>query len=235
MSIMKPPFHTELNLGHRLSQDIVGCWLFNEAPPPLGSAMDLSGNGNHGTLVGDTHSVAGKFGPALDFDGIGDDVVSIPDTEQLRFNGSTESFSIVAVVRTSDSFVNRAIVDKEEGSNDGWRFIIAGGPFWFSVGSADVKSSLTPVNNTWYHVAATLDRTGNGQIYIDGLANGLPVSVSGITMATTNPVGIGLRARDGGHAWLGQIDHVYIYNRALNGSEIASLYLDPFQMFKRNL
>ncbi|KKL14339.1 hypothetical protein LCGC14_2516680 [marine sediment metagenome] len=82
----KPIMGVQLNYGHDKSRGLVGIWIFNDKPGVVGRTYDLSGNGNHGTLVADTHSVPGKFGNALDFDGTGD-TVQIPNSSSLSFSG----------------------------------------------------------------------------------------------------------------------------------------------------
>src|SRR5205807_28249 len=61
------------------------------------SAIDTSGNGATGTLLGGVSRVLGKVGTtALNFDGI-DGHVAIPDNPALRFTAS-QSFSLSAWV-----------------------------------------------------------------------------------------------------------------------------------------
>ena len=73
--ILKPRLFRKPNKGHRLSRGLVGYWLLNESSG--NKVFDLSGNGNTGTLVANTHWVPGGFGPsailAPEFDYIGFD------------------------------------------------------------------------------------------------------------------------------------------------------------------
>ncbi|KPK37787.1 MAG: hypothetical protein AMJ65_13795, partial [Phycisphaerae bacterium SG8_4] len=55
--------------------ELIGWWKFDEASGT--TAYDSSGNGNHGTLIGNPQWVAGKIGGALDFNGT-DSIIDIP-------------------------------------------------------------------------------------------------------------------------------------------------------------
>jgi hypothetical protein len=60
--------------------DLVGWWRFDDGSGT--TAADFSGNGNDGTLQGDTAWVTGHLGKALEFDGV-DDFVDVPHSESL--------------------------------------------------------------------------------------------------------------------------------------------------------
>jgi len=75
-----------------------------------------------------------------------------------------------------------------------------------------------------HHVGCTVDREGNGQVYIDGKANGSAVSTSGITMATTGAMSIGARGYTlAGTYFDGLIDDVKIFNYALTAQQIKTI------------
>ena len=78
--ILKPPKGAMVNRGHNLSRGLVGLWLMNEGGGNI--VNDISGNGNTGSLVADTHFVAGKFGSGIDFDGDGG-TIQVPYSSEL--------------------------------------------------------------------------------------------------------------------------------------------------------
>ncbi len=53
----------------------------------------MSGNGHDGTINGNPVCVDGKKGKAFSFNGI-DDFISVPLTQDLKFNPNVQSFSI---------------------------------------------------------------------------------------------------------------------------------------------
>ena len=67
---MKPPPGYRIDSFHPLSKGLVACYLMNEKGDI--QIHDLTGNGNTGTFVNDTHWVVGPNGPAIDFDGTND-------------------------------------------------------------------------------------------------------------------------------------------------------------------
>jgi len=80
--------------------------------------------------------------------------------------------------------------------------------------------------NTWYHVVAVYTGT-QLKIYVNGVQNGASVNSTGSMTTNTKSVFIGgdpefpanTRAR-----WKGDLDDVYIFNRALSDTEITTLY-----------
>jgi len=69
-----------LSYGKIAPASAVGVWLFNDGKGNI--AKDASGKGNDGTLKNGPAWIDGKFGKALQFDGV-DDYVDIADTDKL--------------------------------------------------------------------------------------------------------------------------------------------------------
>jgi len=111
---LKPVRGIRLNKSHPLVRGLVGCWLFNEGSGNI--VQDSSGNGNTGSLIADTHWVPGKSGPALDFDGTGDNV-EIAHNDIL--NSVTNKITIVALVNVRSFTTNyqRIIAKSHEGTS----------------------------------------------------------------------------------------------------------------------
>ncbi|MBD3181445.1 hypothetical protein GF312_04080 [Candidatus Poribacteria bacterium] len=64
-----------------LKEGLVAYWMFNEVNGD--TAVDSSGNGHDGALMGDPQWVEGHFGGALEFDGV-EDEVNVPYHEDLN-------------------------------------------------------------------------------------------------------------------------------------------------------
>lgn len=183
---------------------------------------DLSGNGNAGTLGAGVTSpswIAGKFGPALSFDG-GDyiDVTGIL---------AGTNHTIVLWVYSTTANVGY-LIDSETG-REALRYQYPGGDgpsYW---DGAWHTSSVSMSPNKWQQLALVRKGTA-GEIYIDGKSvfsdTGTAISLGGTTA-------IGSRFSKDTEYFTGKIDHIMIFDHALNASQIAQLYQDPFPWFKR--
>ena len=97
----------------------------------------------------------------------------------------------------------------------------------FNVGPKVSLSTSSVQDGRWHHVVATVDfqkSSNNAVLYVDGTAATsatVPISSS----FTPGGVGIGIGADSGGgEYWPGKLDQFIVYNRALSGTEIATLY-----------
>jgi len=215
---MKPMLGRQANRAHPLAPD-ADCLLMNEGSG--NKVSDLSGNGNNGTLVNDTHFVTGKFGGALEFDGTGD-YVTVADNPTIDLAGS---FTILVWIKPGDITTQQRIVAK----NLAYYFEINTSKlrtYCYGLSAPGYHSSNgAPTINVWQQVAVTYDGTAI-RFYFNGISDGSAVATTGSVTNTANALtfgGVGI-----GQPYLGQIDHAMIYNRALSASEIALLYRKPF-------
>jgi len=228
--VLKPFRGTTLPRGHRLSRGLVAYWLMNEG---IGNKVyDLSGNGNYGTIVGDTHFAPGKFGSALDFDG-DVDYVEIPDspsvspsaiTMSVWFNTtqSTVSYSKQLVSKSNSYALYR---NQKSANNRLMLYIKSGGSSKFLEGIAP-----TAINDGAWHFAVGTYTNGYGKVYLDNIL--LNDGYIGGTTIDNNSNTLYFSSASSTSAFEGLMDHVGIWNRALSASEIAELYRDPFAMFR---
>jgi hypothetical protein len=83
-------------------------------------------------------------------------------------------------------------------------------------------SSSSLIDNTWHHVAIVKSGT-TATVYADGVAQGT-VAVSSGSQDNALPLLIGYNPGEGLQgAWMGMLDELRIYNRALGASEISAL------------
>jgi glucose/arabinose dehydrogenase len=201
---------------------LVAAYSFNEGSGA--SVTDTSGNGNTGTLNGPGWSTAGKFGNALSFNG-GGSLVSVNDSQSLDLS---TGMTLEAWVNPSNvDFAWRDVIYKGtndiyylEGTSPQGQVPGTGGKF---SPSPLYGTSVLPVN-TWSHLASTFDGSML-RLYVNGVqvasrAQSTPIQ------ASTGALTIG---GDGlfGQYWIGKIDEVRIYNRALAASEIQSDMVTP--------
>jgi len=207
------------------------------------TANDASGNSNDGTItIGATGSqtsagtcnsgtaseawnngTTGKLNASLKFDGT-DDEISVTDTSSLRFDAGTLDFSLFAWVKRSASGATHYVISKEDADNDGYRLLLtSSNTVQCSVDTVDVTSSSTITDSNWHHIGCTIDRDGNGQVYVDGIADGTATAISSEAMATTADIHLGTRAYTSTNYMNGQIDDVRIYNYALSPLQVKKL------------
>ncbi len=168
------------------------------------------------------NGVAGKWNSSINFDGT-DDYVQVTDNTNLRFDANVQDFSLFAwIKRTTTGEMN--IISKEDADNDGWRLqITSSNTVRCSVNSIDVDSTSTITDTNWHFVGCSISRAGNGQVYIDGIANGTATAISSTTMATTSNIRIGTRSYTSTNYFSGQIDDVRIYNYSLSATQVKML------------
>lgn len=214
---------TFLNKGHPLSRGLVGCWLFNDHPGATGKTYDLSGNGNHGTLVNDAVSAVGKWGNCLDFSANDDAVMTFPSTTFA----DGEPFTAMCWYNVA------ALVDDKVfwgGTGIGCRLELrftSGTIRYGDDGGTVTELSGVAVAGGWHHVAFVQN---NDVLYAykDGALANSGAANAAYSFAQFGNSVLGQAGNDG---WQGQLDVFVIYNRALTAGEVASLYTDPFQMF----
>lgn len=195
--------------------------------PGEGTASDASGNGNHGTFVGESYA-AGRIGQAFVFDGIGDRIV-VPSSATLDATGP---FSISAWVRRASTGSYHTIVDRGLGVSDpdsSYTLRLETTDVaifdWEQGGTnSGITSTQTFTDGQWHHVAGVFDGAAN-RIYVDGELAGSSGTVFTPTV-TEQSLQIGARLRSGPTYDLyfeGLIDEVAFYDRALTPGEIEQL------------
>jgi len=214
-----PPTNCELD------PSLVGCWLMEEGS---GTALvDGSvAHGNNAAITGSPTWVAGKSGQALKLSGTGQ-YAQVNDDNSLDL---TTGMTLAAWVKPEKT-ATQNLIKKTTGTtvHDGYELTLGSGgkAFVRFNGSATYRVDATiayPIDGaTWMHVAATYDGSSI-KMYING---GLPISVTpaaSAIVANTTKIGIGAEpATTPTNLYLGALDEVRIYNRALSASEIAAL------------
>lgn len=212
--------------GNGLLNGLVSMWEFEN------NALDSHGS-NDGTVSGATYTSSGKIGGCYDFDG-SNDIITIPKSTELTFDGFTDSYSVSLWFNSSDTNNSgRLIEDRPYGSGQGSEFSIR-----INYNSDNVSIALYDGSNivyisisgtfgdgNWHHVVMVVDQiSGNAYIYVDNSSNS--GSLSSLVESTQSLEDIFIHGKSGGSAeeYLAKIDEVMIYNRALSATEVAALY-----------
>lgn len=131
------------------------------------------------------------------------------------FKSATTSGSAAMV--TDKNFFNKGF--------NGWAFALnSGGRVQFNVADEeghqiDVFSANGFNDNKWHHAAASVTRTGNAVLYVDGVSAGSTSAAALLSINSSYPICMGL---DGAYNYVyaGDIDEVKIWNVALTQAQI---------------
>ncbi len=201
------------------SSGLTGYWKFNENTGT--SVYDSSGNGNNGSINGASW-VAGKSGSGLSFNG-SSSYVEVPDSSTVD---QLSSFSWTAWVYISGYGDYREILTKQS-TNQGGNYEIRINPdgilsFAAFTNSVNVISVNVVPLDQWVLLSGVFTSGSKVELYINGSLNN---SVStGVTTYGSNSDTLKIGKRADGLFFSGLIDEVAMYNRALSGSEILSIY-----------
>jgi hypothetical protein len=216
-----------------LTTGLFGYWPFDEAPGAT-TAADLSGNENHGTLENVEAAAAwsaGRVGGALELPGGNPGGgVRVPST---RLPALTALTVAAWVNRTSNGSGNWLTVVSQEDGNTfyetfGLTFYM--GEITLLLATAQTTMATFPILpccafGEWHHLAASWDGAAV-RLYVDGkLAKTAPFA--GRVRASASPVYLGNNKNGptGGtdEPFIGRLDEVVIYTRALPATAIAAL------------
>ena len=224
------------NFGVLSDPALVAYWQFDEGAGT--SALDSSGYGNHGKVLG-ADWVAGKVGGALDFKGgtwPAEDRVVISDSSSLSLD--TNRVTIAMWIYPTDlSHPYNTLVHKRERLETPVDWIIsprsADRSYYPTFGidwnaddlvdpgeRADAHILLT--TNRWYYLTVTYDGSAMN-FYVDGELLGTAPKQDGIIPNHHSEIWLGANRIFSDQAFYGLMDEVRIYNRALSHSEIQAL------------
>lgn len=200
-----------------------------------GDASDLSGNGNHGTLVGvsSTQNRNGEENAAYLFNGI-DNKITFP------YDESYNQFPITFSYWVNFNQLNSVVL-----SNDGVDGIMSG--VWFSLGQGETTlgklainfgNGETPFNTNrktfvtdeameigkWYHVVGMIKSMDDFSIYIDGVEASGQYTGTATTYYHSGGSGNLGRSWDPASFFSGKLDDFRVFNRVLNENEIEALF-----------
>lgn len=200
---------------------LVGYWKFNEGTGT--NASDSSGNGNHGAIDGASW-VDGKYGKALSFDGT-NDKVTIPNDSSITF--TNQDFSLAFWFKSAE---NKDQIPLSKGlyATEGWFIYVEATPaIYLRLNKAGTTQKLArvtgfPVIGTWEYIVFI--RSGSSvSLYRNGVFQRTEATAWNDMATSTSDLLIG-DYNGGGYNVHGIIDDVRVYNRALNETEITSLY-----------
>jgi hypothetical protein len=204
-----------------ISDDLVAHWSFDEGSGS--TAGDSAGAvSDDGTLAGGVSWTTGVTGGALDFDGV-DGRVEVPLSSDLTLTNGL-SISLWVNPDTNTVGLHWLVTTYSAG---GYYLRIANNGMGFHAGG-NLSVGQVPPNGSWTHLAGTFDRTtGVAKLYADAclLATGQVCSPTPCgPEAPVTDLTIGRSPTFGGVGEFdGQLDEIYIHDRALSFAEVKQL------------
>ena len=195
-----------------------------------GNANDYSGNGNHGSIIGNVVPAMDRKGNpngAYRFPGQPFNYISVPDSDTLHLN----SFTLSAWVYTdADDYGSGYLINKGRDINNGsYRLCVRSvGATTQYGGTNDAGIDDNPEVNQWHMITGTVEGD-QACYYLDGVLLDEKTLSQPFSCGNSEPLAIGMHYFSGvPSSWaydlLGVVDEVRIYNRALSSQEVKQLY-----------
>ena len=216
-------------LPSNLQNGLVGYWPF------CGNANDESGNGNNGTVNGanSTEDRFGVSGSAYSFDGIGDNVLidSMPFCVNYTFN---------CWLRCDTIFTPYPEIYNTSNANENNRLHLVGNIYPFNEqgkvftgddNNGNLATSTSKVNdNNWNMITVIYDYTNsNVKLLVNGEVEATETIINPSTFEGALKFGNGFSQQPNpqpfdSKGFVGHLDDIGIWNRALTADEVQELY-----------
>ncbi|MEQ9491210.1 MAG: LamG-like jellyroll fold domain-containing protein [Alphaproteobacteria bacterium] len=194
--------------------NLEGYWQFDDVGPD-GVSPDLTGNGND-ARVGQGIP-ADPFGRVLSLDG-SDDHIEFGAAGDLATG--TGDFTWEAWIRPDNTGIRQTILSLGDGTNNagGLFRVEADGTLDFSYPEASGVTGATVLTDGQFHHVAVVHSGGSLQLFVDGVAEGAPVSAPADLQAGDTFIGESLF---GGDVFQGEIADVRVWDIARSETELA--------------
>jgi len=200
---------------------IVSYWGFDEGSGS--SVVDFVGT-NNGQLINGPTRTTGQVGNAIQFDS--SSWVSMTDN---GLPAGSNPRTVEAWIKTSDAgtgaiFVYGTPLASGQLSYVGKNFPAGSNNIWISQwGLSITTSGVNIMDGNWHHIAV-ISSSGNYKIYVDGILRASGNMTTNTVLSGIATIGAYKVYSDGTDQFIGQIDEVAIYNRALSTEEIQQQY-----------
>ena len=209
-----------------LGADLMGEWRFDENTGI--EAKDSSGYDNHGTLVNFSDppdwTDQGIFDNALVFDGVNDYVNCGTDPSLTLLNAITME---AWVFPTSHANYPRIVkFGVSESNSQGTHLQLTTSDYFrFYIGDGTVKRYASKQGNLneWTHLVGTFDGQ-NVILYMNGVLADSSAFSAATTISYNNSSRYIGTFSSGSSPFIGTIDEVRVYDRALSSAEVYKLY-----------
>ena len=204
-------------------------WLKLDDPITSTTFADSSGQLTpaNGRCAGNTcpaRQQLGYFDYGVTFNG--PQFITLSDTQRLGMYDS--SFSVSAWVKPTDVSTTRTVLAADRANDaNAVRLELVNGKPSFTMHTTALAGTQTLRANKWYHVVFRYDKAlGEQAIYVNGELQGSRLGVTSTLGISTTALVLG-RGYNNTNFFRGSIDDVRVYQRALDLTEIRTLYNQP--------
>lgn len=218
-----------------ITNGLLGHWTFDFGDVTSSMALDRSGNGRHGTLVGSPAPavIAGRLGEALDFSATTAAYVEAAAVPLVATAGAFHSVSMWFF--ETDPTPNEVLVYLPEGPGpappryDLWfnYAAISAVTLCINAGIGECWGIVDPgLVGRWVHVVAVFaNGVESGSIlYVDGLDAGATCVFGTCTQVRSAMGPFRIAGSEATYAWKGKLDDVRVFDRALTPAEVQTMY-----------
>lgn len=189
------------------------------------TTRDYSGNEYNGTIVGPTWSSEGKVGGCYYFGGASDYIYA--DLPSFFNDISSNDFTISLWLNSDDATDGHRVVIEIAGPAGFALVFQTGTEIHFGVFEDGIRYAVRTEeisNNTWYHIACVWDASDEDslEIFINGNAS-TETGYRNYALGTMEGCHIG-HGTTSSRFWMGYLDEVQIYDRALSADQIDQIY-----------
>jgi hypothetical protein len=218
--------------GNQTTSAAASVTVSNAAPSGLAAALafnegsgtasaDLTGNAHTATLQNGTAWAAGKYGNALSFDGINDQV-ALGNPATIGTGGAGDFSFMAWIKRSALGGQQRHLFSRCDAS--AWQagckeLYFAGNVLKFGSAATGDTTSVTIADTNWHHIALVFTRATNTvQFYVDGTLRTTAIK----NLEADNPAHLFMIGNlHGNNTFSGLIDEVRIYSRVLTAGEVG--------------
>ncbi len=207
-----------------------------------GTAIDVSGGGHDGVLIGNPAFIPAECDDAISPDGIDDYVNITGNIEDLMFNN--QSLSISTWVQITDNVNEKRLyvylgrdqsyspnaeillVKDRSGHMDGRIHMVVAHHGALQTTASSILTGEQLPKNEWLHLAGIVDKESDCvRLYINGELQEETYGIINFDLSTgSKPFRATIGTYELNNYQNGPMDEVRIYNRALSASEVQTLY-----------
>ena len=237
LTVLKLALTLALFSGYSSRADLTGLFAYWPFEEGSGAVVADDAGSNDGTLNGTPEWVASPIGSfGLELNGPGDYVqIGDPAAGDFDFN-ELQSFSFGAWINPSviDGTGRRIISKRGDSENIGFELGLWSGADGLFAEVSDGATELSTADffdihvpeDQWSFVMAVVSREeGTLRVYVNGVEAESVLDIFGLgTLASEAPLELGRASGNSARGFLGVIDDVRIYNRALSGLDVQELF-----------